>query len=143
MRTVGLELLQSTKTWSDAGLMSWPVAQSRHYLLVRGASGRTAELLLREPTFRRILELRVAASAAAAVSPMRQRRLLCTTIALTGACVTLRAHYGLDGADQVTSIVLWTCGLAGDDPGDVRTRSASSPSRVVKPRCIRSSRRCS
>lgn len=102
------EVLLDRRHYSDAGLLGWPVMQSRHRSLVASWYAPVFGLLLNYPAFLTQTLLRLASGLALALlGPHGTVGLVALTLALAaGLLFQLRSAFGTDGADQMNGLTL-------------------------------------
>ncbi|SFB47930.1 hypothetical protein SAMN05216266_11374 [Amycolatopsis marina] len=121
-----LELLSTSKSLDDNGLLGWPISRTRMLSLNRGA-GRHLERVLKYPEIVRVVQTR-AISGLGLLAPRAGRRVRGTALAgmtSTAAALNLRSNYGLDGSDHFAFINFAVSLLEKAFPHDRRAREAA------------------
>ncbi|WP_116048500.1 hypothetical protein [Amycolatopsis palatopharyngis] len=121
-----LELLSTSKSLDDNGLLGWPISRTRMLSLNRGA-GQHLDKILKYPQIIRVVQAR-ALSGIGLLAPSTSRRVRGTALAgmtSTAAALNLRSNYGLDGSDHFAFINFAVSLLEKAFPHDRRAREAA------------------
>lgn len=104
---VTIELLRDRETWSDSGLMSWPISRLDYRWSAHGALAAPLNAVLAYPRVSVLFCARLAVSAVMVVAP--SSLILSPALAIPAAMLSLvlplRSRLGLNGADQVDLLV--------------------------------------
>ncbi|MFN0051096.1 MAG: HTTM domain-containing protein [Planctomycetales bacterium] len=110
---LSVEVLIDQAHYSDAGLLGWPVMQSRHRWLVTHWAVPLLNLFLAHRRFLALMGLRLLAAAGLVFADPEGGLglLLLLTTTATGALYQLRTPFGTDGADQMNLLTLGALSL--------------------------------
>jgi len=121
-----LELLATSKSLDDNGLLGWPISRTRMLSLNRGL-GKQLDKVLKYPQVVNVVRAR-AASGLGLLTPRVSRRGRGAALAgmtSTAAAMNLRSNYGLDGSDHFAFINFAVSLLEKAYPHDRRAREAA------------------
>jgi len=108
------EVLLDLRNHADDGLLGWPVAQTRRRALVAGLSGMVADLIFRYPVFLALVATRLIAALmiVTQAAPTTWMPGLVLHLAITSLLLAGRTSFGMDGADQKSTLILLALGIA-------------------------------
>ncbi|OZM72631.1 hypothetical protein CFN78_13410 [Amycolatopsis antarctica] len=121
-----MELLATSKSLDDNGLLGWPISRTRMLGLNRGV-GKQLDKVLKYPQVVNVVRTR-ALSGLSLLAPRVNRKGRGAALAgmtSTGAAMNLRSNYGLDGSDHLAFINFAVSLLEKAYPHDRRAREAA------------------